>query len=472
MSDVASERAVLAGIFTYGREAYLDVAPIVTVNTFTLDSNQAIYKCMSHYFDTHHDAEVLDYPSILSSAKSIGVAEFFDKPTERDHLRSVMNMPIQLNNVRRLAARIRRLHVGRELQFQVDEIKSSLNNLTGDETIDQILAMAEKPILDFTSLLIDGQGGDPVQIGVGARAFFEHLAANPVDQVGIATGYPTFDFAIGGGLRRKTVNLVGARPKSGKSILAANVAINVAKQNIPVLVLDTEMSLEDQYARIGACLSDVPINDIETGKFASNEHKKQCIDKAVDLLENIPFYYKSIAGQPFEETVALIRRWVTKVVKFHESGQANDCVIIFDYLKLMSDDSLKSMAEFQALGFMMTGLHNLSVRLGVPIFAFAQLNRDGIDRESTDVVSQSDRIIWLCSNFSILKKKTDEELAENVGYDRKLVPVIARHGEGLADGDYINLKFEGSKGRFTEGPTRNSLHKSRINDDGGEQVQF
>jgi hypothetical protein len=91
-----------------------------------------------------------------------------------------------------------------------------------------------------------------------------------------------------------------------------------------------------------------------------------------------------------------------------------------------------------------------------------QLNRDGITKESTDVVSGSDRLIWLCTSFSIFKLKSDEEKAEdgvNNG-DRKVVPVVARHGEGLDDGDYISMTMHGKFGRIEQGLTRNEIHEN------------
>ena len=103
----------------------------------------------------------------------------------------------------------------------------------------------------------------------------------------------------------------------------------------------------------------------------------------------------------------------------------------------------------------MTGLHNFALKYEIPILAFIQLNRDGITKESTDTASGSDRIIWLCSNFSIYKAKSDEEIAKDgpENGNRKLVPLIARHGEGLQDKDYINVNMIGKYGKLIEGKT-------------------
>ena len=152
-----------------------------------------------------------------------------------------------------------------------------------------------------------------------------------------------------------------------------------------------------------------------------------------------------------------------------ECGKTNDCVVVYDYLKLMSSASIThNIQEYQALGFQITALHNLCVKYDFPCIAFVQLNRDGITKETTDTVSGSDRLIWLCTSFSIFKKKSPEELAEdgpNAG-NRKLVPVVARHGAGLDDGDYINMDMMGEHAKLTELKTRNEFKKQPDGDTG------
>ena len=148
-------------------------------------------------------------------------------------------------------------------------------------------------------------------------------------------------------------------------------------------------------------------------------------------------------------------------------GQVLVSAILGKYSPKMRDIYNYSIGAYQALGFLMTSLHNFMVQYGVACLAFTQLNRDGITREDTDVASGSDRILWLCSNFSIYKRKTEEEMADesvsqnNVSYNLKLIPVVARHGKGIDAGDYINISGNYEYGRITEGPTRNEFHQLR-----------
>lgn len=474
--DAAAERAVLAGVCAFSGDAYLDVADLLSVDSFTIDSNQNLWACLEHILRENPQAKV-DYPSILAAAKSLGLAHVFDKPEEKQHLRAVMNFPVKLENVRLFAGIVKKLEVARQGERHLLMALDNIRGVTGRESIDQIIGITEQPIMDWTTSLSQSNTEGPQKVGDGLRAYAEYLAVNRREVVGVRSGFRMYDIAIGGGFRPGTVNVIGARPKTGKSLLANNIGIRVASGSgyewpkfdlsaaIPVLHLDTEMTREDQWVRQLALISGVTIDDIETGKYASDNRKKCLIAQAIDKLEKMPYDFMSIAGQPFEETVATMRRWVIKRVGLNEDGTAKPCLIIFDYLKLMSSDLMesKNLAEFQVLGFMMTGLHNFAVRYKVPILTFIQLNRDGINVEDTSVASGSDRIIWLCSNFSIYKKKSDEEMAEQAGskevYNRKLVPIVARHGAGLSDGDYINMMSYGAIAKIVEGPSKNQLAK-------------
>ena len=295
--------------------------------------------------------------------------------------------------------------------------------------------------------------------------YLDDLEANPVDIVGISSGMPYYDQAIGGGYRRKTVSLVGARTKTGKSMLAANIGLHVSSLNIPILFLDTEMTWEDHICRIlpNRCKQKghlVSIDQVETGQYVQNDNMYKAVRDSASEIQKLPFYHRNISGKNFEELIAIMRRWINKYVGYDENGNTKDCLIIYDYLKLMSQDGISdSLKEYQLLGFMTTSLHNFAVHHDIPILAFIQLNRDGIDNETSAAFAQSDRILWLVTNYSIFKVKSATDRAETgpQNGNRKLIPISARHGTGIEDGDYINIMMEGEYGTITEGETRNNL---------------
>ena len=460
LNDAAAERAVLAGICRYGSDIYMDICDMVKVSTFSIDSNKMLYSCIVHVLKDVDKINKIDLPSILSASNELGYDTTLQRKEEARHLHSILQLPVEQENVRKFATKIRKLEIARLIHSQLGLAQDKISEVKGSENIAEIISIAEDTVFDFTSLL-DGEENTPTPLGQGLEQYIQYLEENPVDQLGLSTGFPNWDAAIGGGLRKATLNVIGARPKVGKTLLSDNMGYNLTKEyTIPVLNLDTEMTKEDHQHRSLAMISEVSINDIETGNFASSPDKRNRVYNAVKDIENSKYFHKSIAGKAFEDILSLMRRWIQTEVGFNKDGTAKDCVIIYDYLKLMDAQGISSdMKEYQLLGFMMTTLHNFAVRYKVPFIVFIQLNRDGITKESTDAASGSDRIIWLCSCFSILKLKSDEEIAQDgpANGNRKLVVLSSRHGAGSDNNNYINVHMKGWCGKLTEGQTKQQL---------------
>lgn len=457
LCDPSAERAVLSAIFQYGEKAFLDISDLVQESTFTIDSNQFIFKCLKHICESSEKASSIDVASVYSVAQELGLSNILNKKEEAQHLKAIKDFPVNIENTRKFAAKIRKLEIARLLNKQLESAQEKLLDVNGSESIASILGIAEDSVFSFASSLNNDNDNAPTIISDGIEEYINYLQENPLNQVGISTGFPVYDQAIGGGLRKGTVNVIGARPKTGKTLLSDNMGRNIAKLGIPVLNMDTEMSKEDHIHRLLAMATEIEINSIETGKFSESPINKKKIEESIKELKEMKLYHKVIAGKAFDEQMAIMRRWIVKEVGLNDDGTAKDCVIFYDYLKLMDSAGIsQDMKEYQVLGFMMTALHNFAVKYKVPIVAFIQLNRDGITKESTDSASGSDRIIWLCSNFTIFKRKSDEEIAEDGGKsgNRKLIPVISRHGGGLDDNDYINCHMKGWCAKITEGKTK------------------
>jgi len=453
LSDISAERGTLAGLVKYGSDAFLDVDDVITVNSFTSEQHQAIYHCLRHFFN--EGGEKPDIASIHSISDKLGFGNLISSEQERKYLRSVLNYPIELDNVRRLAGKVRKLEITRLIREQLDECKTNINSITGDESLAHILGLVEKPIFDFASLLDNGNEAT-THIGNGLDDYVEYLIANPCTQIGISTGYKFIDKVIGGGAR-PGVSLFAARAKAGKTFLANNISINVASTSIPVLEIDTEMQRTDLWNRSISRVSGVMLDDIENGMFAKNPESLRKVREAVDLLKSYPFETMSAVGLETEDMIAAIRRWLVKKVGYDSNGNINKCLIVYDYLKLMDAGKLSShMQEYALLGFIMSALHNFAAKHKVPIISFAQLNRDGLSKESIEAIAGSDRLSWYCTNLNIFKKKSPEEIAEDIGTlgkkngNRKFKNIITRYGRGHDDDDYINMQFDGEVAKITE----------------------
>lgn len=441
LCDVGAERAVLAGIFQYGNLGLLEVSDIINSKTFTIESNKLIYNCAEHAIKNNPQ---LDIPVFLSAAHDLGFSEHFCEKVEIEYLRSLSNFPIEFENIRGQAKKIKKLEITRGYESKLRQASNNLKKITGNETVSEIVAIAERPIFDFAKEF-NGDDDRPKLIGENINDYVEFLKNNPNRQIGIPTPWYKFNKAVGGGLRRKTVTLIGTRTGVGKSTLGDNVGLYTSdKLGIPTLMLDTEMSEEEHQERLLANISRIPIDVIAEGRFVGNKYQEEKITAAAKKMSKLPYTYKSIAGKKFEEVLSIIRRWIFQEVGF-ENGRTKDCLIIYDYFKLMDSSQLGDLQEFQAIGFQISDMHNFCVEYDVPVLSFVQLNRDGIEKELTSTISQSDRLVWLATTVAIFKVKTEEEIQEagELEGNRKMILVKTRHGKGLDEGNYINMNMQG-----------------------------
>jgi replicative DNA helicase len=268
LEDLASERAVLAALCQYGLDAYLEV-DFIDSRTFTDPMNQLIFDCVYKSISENTQVEL---SSILSAANDLGLEDQLNNKEELGFVRSLFNFPIHKNNVGSYAAKIAKLKLARDLSQTLKACEKELGNVTGEEDVMDIVARIEEPLLEATGDIYQSSSKKTETLGEGLDEYLDFVANNVSDFIGIPSGFPAYDAAIGGGFRRKCVDLIAARPKVGKSMFGDAVALHVAsEENIPVLVLDTEMSKEDHYNRILANLSGVEINRIASGRFTENE---------------------------------------------------------------------------------------------------------------------------------------------------------------------------------------------------------
>lgn len=439
LHDHETERNILAGMYKHGKDAFIDVNDILSVETFHDSTNQVLFRCLSTALKK---SDKMDRPLLLSVANQLSLDSILQK--EESKVAQILEKNTLLSNIRILAKRIAKLHIARQLQAKLRDAMSRTSELSGDESITEILSIAEKPGYDLQRILNseEEEGG---LIGRGTIDLIEKLILNPNREIGIATGLKEYDRAIGG-LRRKGFALIGARRKIGKSALAANIATYVAqKLKIPVLYLDTEMDAEQHQYRLLANLTGIPITTIEKSTFVGNKMFESQLRSAAKLLETLPITHEVVSGKSFDEILAVARRWAIKNVGYHQSGKLNNCLIIYDYFKLMDPTSLKHMKEYEALGYQATQLSNFCIEMDLPCLAFVQLNRE-LD------IAQSDRLSWLATSVCTFNEKTPDEIIED-GYEygnRKLVFDVARFGEGLDKDNYINIQFDGNFCRINE----------------------
>ena len=441
--DAAAERAVLSNLLQGGKDAYLDTIDLINDSSaFSIKENGLIYSCIRYCYDTL-DLEKLDLASVFSAAKSLNIDDFIKQTKTQNHLESLFSFAVEPGNLRNFAAKLRRLQSIKIIRSQLMLVNDSLDDFTGDERLSEILAVVEEPIFNLSTKLIDSDD-DIKNLTDLLQDYITERIENPVDSIGISSGFPYYDDAIGGGFNGGDVHVICARAKNYKSGFAMTVMKHMASMGVKTLLLDSEMQLREQMDRLLAMSAQVSQKKIKTGQFGQDEALLNQVRQAYkDLVANPYIYHVSTASKPFIEHMAYLRRWYHKHVKDGEP-----CCVLYDYVKMSSADSGEK-SDYDMLGHMVTSLKDFATVKNVPMLALCQQNRTATDDVYS--VADSDKITRYATSLSIFRKKTPEEITEDGKHNgNQLLKVcVARNGAG-SDGDYINYKIDGEKMSITE----------------------
>jgi replicative DNA helicase len=192
---------------------------------------------------------------------------------------------------------------------------------------------------------------------------------------GIITGLTAID-RMSGGLRRKNLFIIAARPSMGKTAFVGTVALNVAKQGYGVGVFSLEMAEEEIHDRWIAAVSGVNSQAVETGRFADSEEFQRVMDSN-DYLAQLRLAVDDTSSLPISQLESRCRKMRA------EMGRLD--VVVVDYLQIMQGMEGKRYGrEDEMLTDIAEGLKRVAKNLNVCVLACAQLSRQTERRGSGD----------------------------------------------------------------------------------------
>jgi len=178
----------------------------------------------------------------------------------------------------------------------------------------------------------------------------------------IETGIPPLDRAIGG-FRDGQLIILAARPSVGKSALASQIAVNVAKLTGRVLFISLEMSGHELAARTIAFETGLAMGSLLDGTLSDAE-RKNVQERAKQYLE-FPMYVEDRSTMTTRRLASLVKRYTAK---------ERLSLVVVDYLGLIEGENKQSLRE--STEQISKALKQLAKSEKVPIIALSQLNRD------------------------------------------------------------------------------------------------
>lgn len=206
--------------------------------------------------------------------------------------------------------------------------------------------------------------------------------ANGVLPQGIPSGIRLIDNK--GGLELGELMVVAGRNSNGKTSLALGLALNAAKQGVPVGIFSLEMTNLQLTSRLVSMLSGVDGTSLKQGQLTPVEW-----DGITQVDDSLPLYFDKRRSTDADALVANIKGLVArKGVK----------VVVIDYLQLLRG---KERERVQQIGGIAHRLEALSKQLGICIILLSQLRRNMPNdpapkleelKESGDIADAADSI--------------------------------------------------------------------------------
>lgn len=354
--SASAEQAVIGSMLIDTR-CIPDVIERLKGAEFYIQQNRDIFETIYAMFSY---GQTIDPITVLDQMKTRGVF----RETSTAYIAELMRITPTAANVLEYAAIVSDRALLRNLATAADEINTLVYEGTGEA--ENMLEAAERKIY----ALRQGRGvGGLVPISTVVQTVYSNLseAASSGQKIpGLSTGLNDLDRFILG-LNKGELILIAARPGMGKTSIALNIAMNVAKKSgKTVAVFSLEMSREQLVSRLLAGEGLVPSQNLLTGQLNSDEWKR--IAAAAQVLSATDMRIDDNPMLSVSDMNAQCRRI------------SNLGLVVIDYLQLMQSaggDSRKYAGENrqQVVSDMSRMLKIMAKELNVPVICLSQLSR-------------------------------------------------------------------------------------------------
>ncbi len=293
------EKALIGGLYLKA-SVYFDHHKELHVGLFSNDKTLKLFNELKRIRESNRKPEIIslsDKLSIPSEFITDCTKEWRSKPTEYiDALQSNF-LKDQLSGIHSNAAM--------EIESGTDPIEATEN---ASKQANEIIGTNLNEDCGIKAACLEAM--DEIQ-----------EAKNNKGVVGISTGTEDLDDMIGGFCKGDQV-VLAARPGMGKTTLAANWLIEVAKQDIPVMFFSLEMTKARFMQVLAAIISGVSTKKMRNGDITAKEDG--LIQDAFDWLYQKPIYI-STSSRTIDQIIGSARYYARK---------HNVKVFFYDYIQI------------------------------------------------------------------------------------------------------------------------------------------
>lgn len=257
-----------------------------------------------------------------------------------------------------------------------------------------------------------------ISSGDAMKQCYEGLMASAAgEKLFVGSGYGRLNKILGGGFIRSGLHILAARPGTGKTTLALQIAENVAAKGIKTLFISLEMGVDQLMHRRLAVEAGVPLGDLHQISHADTE-LWQKVASASSKLSPRPLYFNLVPSLD-----------VDRIERHARAIQAG--FVVIDYLGLIQSRGGKSI--YEKVTENSNALKRMAVSLNVPVLCLCQLNRGAAGREpqlaelrdSGAIEQDADTVIlqWLPEG-----RPEDENMSPSTPVKLEAIVAKNRHG--------------------------------------------
>ena len=262
-----------------------------------------------------------------------------------------------------------------------------------------------------------------------AKDEYEHRKNNP-GLLGLATGFPTIDNSTSG-LQPGQLVVIVAPPKTGKSTLALQIAINAHRVNKIPMFISFEMSNAEQKNRFYAMRAGISYRRLMTGSLTDEEEQRFYSEvNSIQTTDGKFWFADSSSGLTVSAVASKIQ-------------SKNPDIVFIDGTYLMIDEQTNESNTPQSITNITRSLKRLAMKINKPIVISTQaltwkmrggnVTADSIGYSSS-FHQDADVIFGL--------QRVDETVD-----DMRTLKVIASRNSGLTD---ATLMWDWNTGSFRE----------------------
>ncbi|MEX1254903.1 MAG: replicative DNA helicase [Dehalococcoidia bacterium] len=430
--DTEAEEAVLASLMV-DEDAIFKIQSLIRPQDFFREQNRWVFEACVALWER---GEAIDQLTVSHELGRQGRLEEMGGPAALSRMIEELPTSVVVEHYARI---VQRDATYRQLIGAVGQIAEMAYK--GGPELNTVLGRAEDLILALRS-------GDKLRDFIHIRHLLEQYWETPgVDDIRnrtlishVRTGFIKLDELLGG-LKRKDLVILAARPGVGKTSLAMNIARNAAiGQQGRVAIFSLEMAADQLAQRLLSGESGIDGTRLRLGE--QNEAEERRVMHAMGVLADSEIYIDDVGVQRMPEIRA-------KAHRLHRERPLD--LIVIDYLQLVHGSGRidNRVAEVSDIS---RSMKELARELDVPVIACSQLSRAPEQRpthipmlsdlrESGSIEQDADVVVFIYREDFYVTEDEWQRLHPNQPYPEGIAQIIvAKHRNGPTGTVYLRFR--------------------------------